>query len=307
MPHLNFKSASPAAKLLITIFSIATIGSIIFFTGILLGRIIFWMHLDRVNDVLYGRYDMLTNRELRYFQIIQSIAYFIVPGYFLNWIFTASSRKYFNIYRPTRTLNLFLVVGILIIGIPFINWLIEVNKNFLLSHVFKSLNSAIERVDNNYTLITGRLLTTDTFGIYLFNILMIAILPAFGEELIFRGVLQKLFNEATKNIHISVFITALIFSVIHGQFFGILPRFVLGIFLGYLMVWSKSLWLPIFAHFTNNAIIVTMLYFQNNYNCSFDFSLVGMSAIIILFSSIILAGLLIYVIRKSILKYPLQS
>jgi uncharacterized protein len=265
------------------------------------------MHLDRVNDVLYGRYEMLTDWELRYFQIIHSIAYFIVPGYFLNWIFTASSRKYFNIYRPTRTLNLFLVVGILIIGIPFINWLIEVNKTFLLPHVFEHLNSTIEQADKNYTLIAGRLLNTDTLGMYLFNILMIAVLPAFGEELIFRGVLQKLFTEITKNIHVSVFITALLFSLIHGQFFGILPRFVLGIFLGYLMVWSKSLWLPIFAHFANNTIIVTILYFQNNFNNSFDYSLDGMNAIIILFSSIVLTGLLIFVIRKSILKYPIQS
>jgi membrane protease YdiL (CAAX protease family) len=92
-----------------------------------------------------------------------------------------------------------------------------------------------------------------TSGIFL-NIFMIALLPAIGEELIFRGVLLNILNRLFKSGHIAVWVTAIIFSSIHLQFYGFLPRLILGLFFGYLFFWSGTLWLPVVAHFVNNAV-----------------------------------------------------
>jgi membrane protease YdiL (CAAX protease family) len=89
---------------------------------------------------------------------------------------------------------------------------------------------------------------------------MIAVLPAVGEELLFRGVIQKLFSKITRSHHWGIWISAILFSALHLQFYGFIPRLLLGAMFGYLLVWSGSLWLPILAHFINNAAAVTALF-----------------------------------------------
>ena len=91
--------------------------------------------------------------------------------------------------------------------------------------------------------------------------MVIAIIPAVGEELLFRGVIQKLFLKWNGKVHLSVWLTAFVFSAVHMQFLGFFPRLILGAVLGYMLVWSGSLWLPIVAHFTNNAFAVLLTYF----------------------------------------------
>jgi len=90
--------------------------------------------------------------------------------------------------------------------------------------------------------------------------LVLAILPALGEELVFRGFLLRYFSNFIRNIHVNIFLVALLFSAMHMQFYGFLPRFALGLMLGYLFVWSGTLWLPVLVHFLNNSIPVVVYY-----------------------------------------------
>ena len=86
------------------------------------------------------------------------------------------------------------------------------------------------------------------------NLLVFAVLAGICEEFFFQGALQPLLMNWTKNPHIGILLTALIFSVLHFQFYGFIPRFLLGVYLGYLFYWSRSLWLPILAHVLHNAL-----------------------------------------------------
>ncbi len=94
-----------------------------------------------------------------------------------------------------------------------------------------------------------------------FNLFMMALLPAFAEELFFRRVGLRLLYDATGNVHVSIGISALLFALIHGQFFYLIPLFLFGTALGYLAYWSRSLWLPVLAHFINNAFAIALNYF----------------------------------------------
>lgn len=118
--------------------------------------------------------------------------------------------------------------------------------------------------------LTKQLLVMNSISVLLVNLLMFVVIPAFGEELIFRGCLQKIFKRLTGNYHIAIWITAIIFSAIHVQFYGFIPRMLLGALFGYLLVWSGSLWLPILAHFMNNAIAVITAYIYQQKGISLD-------------------------------------
>lgn len=104
------------------------------------------------------------------------------------------------------------------------------------------------------------ILQMDTPLIFLFNLIIIAILPGIGEELIFRGVLQKQIGLMLKNPIVAIWISAIIFSAIHLQFEGFLPRMVLGVVLGYLYYWTGNLWVPMLAHAFNNGIQIVLIY-----------------------------------------------
>jgi hypothetical protein len=91
---------------------------------------------------------------------------------------------------------------------------------------------------------------------------VIAILPAIGEELVFRGMLQPQLYRSSKNIHVAIWTSALMFSAFHLQFFGFVPRMLLGALFGYLYYWSGNLLMPMFAHFVNNGFSVLMLYLR---------------------------------------------
>jgi membrane protease YdiL (CAAX protease family) len=141
------------------------------------------------------------------------------------------------------------------------------------------------------------MLDVDSVGGLLVNIGLIAIVPAVGEELFFRGIIQQVLQTNLKS-HAAVWITAIIFSTIHFQFFGFIPRVLMGAFLGYLLVWTKNMWVPIIAHFANNAVAVLFYYFKGEGN-TFDIENIGKSdTYLIGIVSLIAVLLLIYLFRK---------
>ena len=119
--------------------------------------------------------------------------------------------------------------------------------------------------EENAKVLTESLLKMDSFGLLLSNMIVIAILPAIGEELFFRGTIQQLIQRSSKNPHIAIWVTAFLFSALHMQFLGFIPRMLLGALFGYLFYWSGNLWLPIIGHFINNgfAVMATYMIQQN--------------------------------------------
>ncbi len=93
------------------------------------------------------------------------------------------------------------------------------------------------------------------------NLLMIALIPAIGEELLFRGCLQPIFGRLVKNAHVGIWLAAIVFSAIHLQFYGFIPRMLLGALFGYLYYYGNSMWYPILGHFLNNGSAVVAVYF----------------------------------------------
>jgi membrane protease YdiL (CAAX protease family) len=96
------------------------------------------------------------------------------------------------------------------------------------------------------------------------NIVMITVLPAIGEELIFRGILQRIFVRMFRSVYAGVIFTAFLFSTVHFQFLGFLPRFILGLVCGLLFLWTGKLWLPVIVHFLNNSVALIFQYLKDS-------------------------------------------
>ncbi|PLX06689.1 MAG: hypothetical protein C0594_06605 [Marinilabiliales bacterium] len=148
--------------------------------------------------------------------------------------------------------------------------------------------------------LTESFLKVHSIGDFLVNILMIAIIPAIGEELLFRGIIQKLLIEWTRKTWLGIVLTAIIFSAIHFQFYGFIPRFLLGMLFGYLLIWSKNIWLPIFAHFINNGTAVFVAFLISKNSITKEAETVGSTGDSLIYGvfSLMICGFLLFLLFK---------
>lgn len=197
---------------------------------------------------------------LKYFQVVQSIGVFIIPPFILAWLFHGKVAEYLYLNKTVNFESVLLVLVLSFAASPFINFIGEMNANMQLPEWLSGVESWMKTAEENAAELTEAFLKVDTIGGLLFNIFMIAFLPAIGEELLFRGVIQRIFTNLTKNVHLGIWISAILFSALHMQFYGFIPRMLLGVLFGYLLVWSGSMWLPIIAHFINNGVAVIVMY-----------------------------------------------
>jgi hypothetical protein len=202
-------------------------------------------------------------------------------------------------------------MAMMISVIPLINFLAEINMRIevpvdALEQFLRSMEGEAEKIIRAFT---------DTQSVWglLVNLLMIGVLAAVGEELIFRGVLQRLLTGMVKSPHLAIILTAILFSAFHFQFFSFLPRFVLGIVLGYLMYLGRSIWFPILAHFVNNTMGVVYYYFNSRGNADDMLEEIGttttmpMAALMSLFLFTVFFAAWYYRIRRDAIRFPRSS
>ena len=135
----------------------------------------------------------------------------------------------------------------------------------VLPDVLKGIEQWMRKMEDEGAKTTAAILKMKSIGDFLITLFIIAIVPAICEEFLFRGALQRTFSRWIKNPHVAIWISAIIFSTIHFQFYGFFPRLLLGAAFGYIYFWTGSLWYTIFAHFLNNGFAVGMAwYFQKN-------------------------------------------
>ncbi len=172
--------------------------------------------------------------------------------------------------RTTEVLPLALVLVLVLAFMPVNAMIMEWN----ISVDFGPLSPAFQEwafaKEEELRELTEYLTRFESFGGLMVGLIVIAVLPAVGEELVFRGIVQRRCYTLVSNPHVAIWLSAFIFSAIHLQFFGFFPRLLLGALFGYIYYWSGNLWYAIFAHFVNNGFTLVMLYLYQQGSVDMD-------------------------------------
>lgn len=269
--------------------------------GMLLAVPLFDMGLADVQNMMGSGISDQNINLFRYLQIVNQIGIFIFPALLFGLMIKGNVVYYFHFDRNATLKSIVAVFILLFTILPLINFLTSLNAAIDFPESLGGIEDWMLEKEEAARQLTGKFLEVKSTEGFLINFLMIAILPAIGEELFFRGALQQIFSSWFKNAHLAIIVTSVLFSALHLQFFGFLPRFLLGMMFGYLFFWSRSLWLPIFAHFVNNGAAVTVAFLaargQVDVNME-EFGNYNGNAWIITINTLFSAFLLYYVYRN---------
>ena len=187
-------------------------------------------------------------------QGISSALMFIAPPLILYAFTRTEPMRQMGFRKPIKWWMLLIGVLLMFVSLPLTNLLGTWNEKANFGAFLESFLKMLEDAAGD---LTQRMLEVDTIGGLLGNLLVIALIPAIGEELTFRGVVQQALTRKC-NPHVAIWLSAFIFSFIHFQFYGFLPRMFLGLILGYMFYYSGSLWTSILMHFINNGTAVVV-------------------------------------------------
>jgi membrane protease YdiL (CAAX protease family) len=199
---------------------------------------------------------------LKLFQVFASIGGFLVPAFLFSKAINQKAITFLQINKPSKTYTYFMAIGLIILASPLVAWLYQINQHLTFPEQFAQLEANIRAMENQAEQLTKAFIKVSSVADLMFNVFVIALLPAITEEIFFRACLQNFARLCFQNIHISVWFAAIMFSAFHGQFYGFLPRLILGAMLGYIFLWSGGLWVSILAHLANNALAIFIFHYK---------------------------------------------
>jgi len=213
--------------------------------SLLLGKLFF------VDDLHSKGFLYITNS-------ISTFGIFFAPALLFSYCTTKKWFSYSDADKKTSSQMIGYVLIISLFLLPIIACLGHFNEQITFPESMQKIETWMREMEESVKIFAKTLTANSNTPILLANIIIMALFPAIFEEFLFRGTLQPFFSKWFTNKHLAVVLTAFTFSTIHFQFYGFIPRFLLGIYLGYLLIWGKSLWLPIIAHFMHNALSIIL-------------------------------------------------
>lgn len=193
---------------------------------------------------------------MRLLQLLSAVGTFLFPALALAWLCSDHPKEYLSIGKmPNGQILLLTLVSVFLLS-PTISLTGLLNKQMELPSFMGPIENWMRAQEETAEQLTMMLLAGEGVMTLLFNLLVIAVTAGVTEEFLFRGALQQVIGGWTRNHHVIIWSAAILFSAFHMQFYGFLPRMLLGAYFGYLLYWGRNIWIPVFAHFVNNAFAV---------------------------------------------------
>lgn len=185
----------------------------------------------------------------------QDIFLFIVPALWATALWSTRPMRWLRVDKRPQGGIAVAAMLLMLIALPGNNLLAWLNQQITLPDGWAVLEQWMQQQEDTAQAVLEKLMGQTSLGAFALNLLLVAVMAAIGEEVCFRGVLQGLMGHTGR----AIWLTAIIFSLVHVQFYGFIPRMLMGALFGYMLVWSDNLWIPMLMHCTNNAA-VTILY-----------------------------------------------
>ena len=206
---------------------------------------------------------LVVNQGMLAMLTVQDVFAFIVPAILAMAIFYLRPLHVMCLDRAPSFKAILVVLAFYLVSLPAMNWLVDLNQSMSLPSWMSGIEELMRDMEDSAADATEQMLDINTLWQFLSSVFVIGVMAGLSEEMLFRGAMQRTMQDSRLNTHAVVWITAIIFSAFHMQFYGFIPRMVLGAWLGYLLVWTRSLWVPIIAHTLNNSTVVFFSYMAN--------------------------------------------
>lgn len=206
-------------------------------------------------------------------QGLQTLLVFILPPFLLSYWYGEKNSRFLKLVKA-KPVDVLLAMFSILAAVPLVNFLVSWNQDIQFPSFLEGVEKWMRVAEDNAQRVTELMLQGESWSDLLWQLLVVAVMAGFGEELLFRGTLQSIISSKGRN-QLAIWITAFVFSLIHMQFYGFIPRLLLGAWFGYLLLWSGSIWVPVAAHFANNAISVVFHYAEKNNYLTSDPELLG--------------------------------
>lgn len=240
---------------------------------------------------------------VRIMQLVQAVCLFLLPACICAVLFHSKPFEYLRINTLPDFKFLFFSILLIIAIQPLISFTGYCNSLLTLPESLAPLERWMKEMEGSTKLLMERLLTTDSVSVFLLNIFVIAIMAGITEEFFFRGTMQQIFKKIFGNPHVTVWVTAFIFSFIHFQFYGFVPRLLLGAVLGYLFLWSQNLWIPIIVHAINNLMSLLIFHFYHGTPVYDELEIVGTgNTFWMAIVSTVISGGILFLLSKEYIK-----
>ena len=253
-----FVDLHPLTKLFFLLFGMLSIVLILTFLGMLLAIPLFDLTMNDINVFFKNNFEVADSNLIKYFQGVQSVGLFVIPGLVFWYLFFNSSGPANQLHKKKYVLGGITILLTTFSLVPIIGLLVKWNSDIHFPSNLHGLETTLQKLESDAAVLTEKILEGVSIRHYLFSLLVVAILPAIGEEFIFRGIVQQIVISWMKNSHVAILLTSIIFSAVHLQFYGFVPRLFLGIYFGYIFLWSRNIWLSVLAHLFNNTLAVSV-------------------------------------------------
>lgn len=188
---------------------------------------------------------------MRITTVLQDILVFIVPALLAAMLATRLPATLLRLDVKPKLKPTLMAIAVLIMSLPALNFIVYLNENIQLP---EGIESAFKSMEDSAGNAIGTVIGGDSIPDLIVSVLIIGLLTGLAEELFFRGAFQGLLFTTKIKRHLAVWIAAAVFSLLHFQFYGFVPRMLLGAYFGYLLWWTGSIWVPVILHALNNTI-----------------------------------------------------
>jgi membrane protease YdiL (CAAX protease family) len=153
-------------------------------------------------------------------------------------------------------LGLVLIVAFM----PAVSMLTDLNQRLWLPANMHGIENWIKSKEAANDRLTHVIMQMTSLNDFFINLIIVGIAAGFCEELLFRGVLQNIIFKSTRKLHASIWISAILFSAFHMQFYGFVPRMCIGALLGYMYASGGSIYVNAAMHAFFNGLQVLLIY-----------------------------------------------
>ncbi len=206
---------------------------------------------------------LLVNQGLLPMLIAQDVLAFILPAIAAMMVFYYRPLEVMGLNKAPTLMSLLIIVLFYVVSLPAMNWIVELNEAMSLPSWMSGIETWMRATEDAASEATQSILDIHTWPELCATVFVVGLMAGLSEEILFRGAMLRTMEDSRLGIHVVVWIVAIVFSAFHVQFYGFIPRMLLGLWLGYLFVWTRSLWVPIIAHTLNNSTVVVMNYLSN--------------------------------------------